>query len=104
MQISTACAPKGEMHVIDWVETQNEDPIIKMTIKWIQLGKERSLKYHLGDLASTPQGLEFISRQKSLVLVNGKLYLNCKLKGEAETTIIFIVPKAHRQKAIDGCH
>ena len=80
------------------------DPIIRKTIKWIQLGKKRSLKYHLGDLASTPEGLGFISRQKSLVLVNDKLYLNCKLKGEAETTIIFIVLKAHRQKAIDGCH
>ena len=66
----------------------------------MQLGKEKSLKYHLGDLASTSEGLGFISRQKSLVLVNGKLYLKCKLKGEAETTIVFIVPKAHRQKAI----
>ena len=82
--------------MIDWVEAQNEDPIIKKTIKWIQSGKKRSLKYHLGDLASTPEGLGFISRQNSLVLVNGKLYLNCKLKGEAETTIVFIVPKAHR--------
>ena len=92
------------MHVIDWVEAQNEGPFIKKTIEWIQSGKERSLKYHLRDLASTLEGLGFISRQKSLVLVNGKLYLNCKLKGEAEITFIFVVPKAHRQKAIDGCH
>ena len=74
------------------------------TIEWVQLGKERSLKYHLGGLASTSEGLGFFSRQKSLVLVNGKLYLKCKLKGDTETPIIFIVPKAHRQKAIDGCH
>ena len=96
MQISTAPTLKEEMHVIDWVETQNEDPIIKKTFEWIQLGKQRSLKYHLGDLASILEGLGFISRQKSLVLVNGKLYLNCKLKGEAEATIVFIVPKVHR--------
>ena len=70
----------------------------------MQSGKEKSLKHHLGTLASTPEGLGFISRQKSLVLVNGKLYLKCKLKGEAKTTIVFIVPKAHRRKAIDGCH
>ena len=92
------------MHVIDWLEAQNEDPIIQKAIKWVQSGKEKFLKYHLGDLASTSEGLGFISRQKSLVLVNGKLYLKCKLKGEAETTVIFIVPKAHRQKAIDSCH
>ena len=66
--------------------------------------RRNPLKHHLGSLASTPEELGFISRQKSLILVNSKLYLKCKLKGEAETTIIFIVPKAHRRKAIDGCH
>ena len=74
------------------------------TIKWMHLGKEKSLKYHLRDGMPTPEGSGFISRQKSLVLVNGKLDLNCKLKGEAETTTVFIVPKAHRQKTIDGCY
>ena len=102
--VSTAHVPKEEMHVIDWLEAQNEDPVIQGAIKWMQLGKEKSLKHHLGSLASTPEGLGFISRQKSLVLVNGKLYLKCKLKGEAETTVIFIIPKAHRRKAINGCH
>ena len=63
MQISTAHAPKEKLHMIDWVEAQNEDPIIKKTIEWIQLGKERSLKYHLRDLTSTLEGLGFISRQ-----------------------------------------
>ena len=92
------------MHVIDWLEAQNEDPVIQKAIEWVQSGKEKSLKHHLRDLASTLEGLGFVSRQKSLVLVNGKLYLKCKLKDEAETTIIFIVPKAHRQKAIDSCH
>ena len=92
------------MHVIDWLEAQNKDPIIQKSIEWMQSGKERSLKHHLGDLASTPEGLGFISRQKSLILVNSKLYLKCKLKGEAKTTIVFIIPKAHRSKAINSCH
>ena len=102
--VSAAQVPKEEMHVIDWLEAQNEDPIIRGAIKWMQLGKERSLKHHLGALASTLEGLGFISRQKSLVLVNGKLYLKCNLKGEAKTTVVFIIPKAHRRKAIDGFH
>ena len=104
MWVSTAHVPKEEMHVIDWVEAQNKDPVIHKTIKWMHSEKERSLKYSLGDYTSTPEGLGFISRQKFLVLINGKLYLNCKLKGEAKTTTVFIIPKAHRQKAIDGCH
>ena len=61
------------MHIIDWLEAQNEDPVIQKAIKWMQSGKEKSLKHHLGDLASTSEGLRFISRQKSLILVNGKL-------------------------------
>ena len=104
MWVSAARVPKEEMHVINWLKAQNEDPVIRGAIEWMQSGKEKSLKHHLGSLASTSEGLGFISRQKSLVLVNGKLYLKCKLKGEAETTVIFIVPKAHRRKAIDGCH
>ena len=104
MWVSAARVPKEEMHVIDWLEAQNKDPVIRGAIEWMQLGKEKSLKHHLGSLASTPEGLGFISRQKSLILVNGKLYLKCKLKGEAETTVVFIIPKAHRRKAIDSCH
>ena len=73
---------------------------MQKAIKWVQSGKEKSLKHQLRDLASTSEGLGFISRQKSLVLVNGKLYLKCKLKGEAETTIIFIVPKPTGKKLL----
>ena len=102
--VSTACASKEEMHVIDWAEAQNKDPIIQKTIKWIRSKKNMFLKYYLGDHASTPEGMGFISRQKFLVLINGKLYLNCKLKGEAKTTTVFVIPRTHRQKAIDGCH
>ena len=61
--VSTTWAPKEEMHVIDWLEAQNEDPFIQIAIEWVQLGKERSLKYHLRDLASTSEGLGFISRK-----------------------------------------
>ena len=95
---------KEAMHIIDWLEVQNKDPIIQKAIEWMQSGKEKSLKHHLGDLAFTSEGLGFISRQKSFILVNGKLYLKCKLKGEAKMTIVFIIPKAHRRKTIDGCH
>ena len=102
--VSATHVSKEEMHVIDWAEAQNEDPIIWKTIEWIRSKKNKSLKYYLGDHASTPEGMGFISRQKFLVLINGKLYLNCKLKGEAEMTTVFVILRAHRQKAIDGCH
>ena len=49
--------PKEEMHVIDWLAAQNEDPVIRGAIEWMQSGKEKSLKHHLDTLASTPEGL-----------------------------------------------
>ena len=62
--VSTAWVLKEEMHVIEWLEAQNKDPIIWGAIEWMQLGKEKSLKHHLGALASISEGLGFISRQK----------------------------------------
>ena len=53
VQVSVAHVPKEEMHVINWLEAQSEDPIIWGAIEWMQLGKEKSLKHHLGSLAST---------------------------------------------------
>ena len=102
--ISAVHIPKEEMHVIDWVEAQQEDPVICKMIEWMKSDKKQSLNFDLGDDNSTSEGLGLISWHRSLVLVNGKLYLNCKLKGKAEMTTVFIVPKAHRQKATDGCH
>ena len=92
------------MHVIDWAEAHKEDPTLWKTIKWMQSTKDKPLKCCLGDDTNMPEGKGFMSCQKSLVLVNGKLYLNCKLKGDAETTTVFVVPKTHWKKAIDGCH
>ena len=42
--VFTAHVLKEEMHVIDWVEAQNEDPIICKTIEWMCSKKEKSLK------------------------------------------------------------
>ena len=50
--------------MIDWVEAQNEDPIIQKTIKWMHSGKEKSLKYHLG-MMQPPQKDQDSSAGKS---------------------------------------
>ena len=60
---------KEEMHVIDWVEVQKEDPFIQKTIEWIQANRQRPLKNHLGDDVNSPEGKGFINQQKSLILV-----------------------------------
>lgn len=36
--------------------------------------------------------------------MNNKLYLEVTPRGEASKTLVFVVPKVHHHKAIDGCH
>ena len=45
-----------DLHVTDWVTTQQEDPILKTMIKWMSNQKEQDLKYLLGDEAKTEEG------------------------------------------------
>ena len=71
---------------------------------WIKSDKHVSLRQYLGDDPGSFRGKAFLSRQKSMVLINGKLYLTCISIGDAEPNRVFIVLRAHRQKAIDGCH
>ena len=93
-----------EMHVIDWAKAQDEDPVIRKTKDWLKSDWTISLKTSLGDEATSPKGKAFISRQKSLILLNGKLYVKSTSKGETDTMKLFIVPKAHHKEAINGCH
>ena len=87
--------------MIDWVEAQNKDPMDQVdTIRKGEIPKASPQ----GSCVH-PGGIGIHQQAKVLGLgLWHKLYLNCKLKGEAETTVVFIVLKVHRQKAIDGCH
>ena len=44
-----------DLHVTDWVTTQQEDPILKTMIKWISDQKVHDLKHLLGDDAKTEE-------------------------------------------------
>ena len=35
VRVSTAHVPKEEMHVINWLEAQNKDPVIWGAIEWM---------------------------------------------------------------------
>ena len=45
-----------DLHMTDWVTTQQEDPILKTVIKWISGQKVCDLKHLLGDNANTEEG------------------------------------------------
>ena len=61
-------------------------------------------QFYLGDGTNMLEGKGFIGHQRFFILIKGKLCLNCRLKGKAEMTTVFVVPHAHGRKVIGGCH
>ena len=63
-----------DLHMTDRVTTQQEDPILKTTFKWISGWKVQDLKHLLGDDANTEDGKTILWEQKKLTLYQGALY------------------------------
>ena len=77
------------MHVVDWSETQEADPILAMCSKWMRKRKDTPLpkrdtllRKYLNDNTETEQGHMLFHMWNSLVLSKGLLYLNTMPKGE----------------------
>ena len=102
-----------QMHVTDWAEAQHEDPEIKAAIDWCHLKRKESepwteqlvkLKSRLGSKKNTPEGRSILQNADKLTLSGGLLYHRCKPRYQIEEVKCFVVPRAHRRTAIDGCH
>ena len=100
----TNTGPKGKINVVDWAQAQQEDPELEIAIRWIKSDRTSLLRTDLSELADTKDGLALISRQKHLVIINDKLYVRATPPSNATETKLFIIPRAYRRKAIDGCH
>ena len=73
-----------DLHVIDWVTSQQEDPILKTIIKWISNQKVQDLKHLLGDDTKTEEEKTILYEQKKLMLYQGGLYHHHTPNGELE--------------------
>ena len=102
-----------QMHVKDRAEAQCEDPEIEATMDWCRLDKSKSepwteqlakLKSRLGTKKNTPEGRSLLQNADELTLSGGLLYYRSKHKYQIKKVKCFVVPKAHRRTAIDGCH
>ena len=69
-----AWAAHLDLHVTDWVTAQQEDPTLKIMIKWISGWKVQDLKHLLGDDANTEDGKTILQEWKKLMLYQGTLY------------------------------
>ena len=54
--LARATQTSVNLHVTDWVTTQQEDPIPETTFKWISNQKLQDLKHLLGDDTDTEEG------------------------------------------------
>ena len=63
-----------DLHVTDWMTTQQEDSTLKTTIEWISGQKVQDLKHLLGDDANTEEGKTTLGEWKKLSLYKGALY------------------------------
>ena len=92
------------LHVADWVTTQQEDPVLKTAIELISNWKVQDLKHLLGDDANNEEGKTILGEWRKLTLYQGALYHCHTPMGELEEVLQFIVPIAHWVAAMNGCH
>ena len=92
------------LHVMDWVAVQQEDPILKVVMEWISSHKVQDLKHLLRDHAMTEEGMAILSERKKFMLHQGAFYHHHTLAGELEEAMLFVVPMTHRVVAINGYH
>ena len=64
----------------------------------------RKLEEYLAGVASNYEKWFYIARQKNFALQDNLLYLQVTPTNSQDTVLVFVIPTADRQAAIDGCH
>ena len=83
------------LHVSDWVTTQQKDPILKAVIEWISNSRVQDLKHLLEDGTIIEEEKAILHERKKLTLYQGALYHHHTLAGRLEEVLWFVVPMAH---------
>ena len=98
------------MHVVDWAEFQDSDPMLAACKKWLRMHKEipslkrDTLLCELLGWHMEGKGRVLFRVRNSLILNKDLLYLNMTPKGEAEGVVAFIVPTDQRCVALNSVH
>ena len=93
-----------EMHVTDWAKAQKEDPELDAVLQWLGSRKKADLRTLLKECIKTEEGQMVWRNCQNFISLQGTLYLCSTPKGEDEDLLLFVVPKAHRTAALNGCH
>ena len=91
------------VHVTDWKKAQKEDPVLYQVVKNLKAPREQ-FKEALKPLIEKKSVQDYVKMKDCLVLKDGLLYLKTYESKAKEVLFRFVVAKAHRSKALDGCH
>ena len=88
---------------IDWMKELRADPNLTVIIKLIESGQLQKRKLHGND---SPEVKSLLRIRKSLRLVKDILYRKSYSDNSSSKKVLWqlIVPKAHRSRALAGCH
>ena len=92
-----------EMHVTNWAAAQREDPKLDAVLHWLEAKKKIDLRTLLGEHASSKEGQIVWRNCQNFAVLQDAFYLCFMPKGENEDLLLFIVPKAHQNAALNGC-
>ena len=98
------------MHVVDWAESQDSDPMLAACKKWLRTHKEipspkrDTLLHELLGWHMEGEGHVLFRARNSLILNKDLLYLNMTLKREAEGMVTFIMPTDQCCVTLNGIH
>ena len=92
------------LHVMDWVAVQQEDPILKIVMERISSNKVQDLRHLLGDHTAMEECMAILRERKNFTLHQGALYHCHTPARELEEALQFVVPMAHRVVAMNRCH
>ena len=98
------------MHVVDWEESQDSDPMLATCKKWLRMRKEipspkrDTLLCELLGRHMEGEGCVLFRVQNSLILDKDLLYLNTTPKGEAEGMVTFVVPTDQCRVTLNSVH
>ena len=89
------------MSIEDWCQTQQADPTLSLVISILWDG---TLGQQLSKQTDTPELIQFLQEWSHLCLRKGVLYRTARPSESKETTFQLVLPAAHRETFLRGCH
>ena len=92
---------------VKWLELQEKDRVLKHVVDWMKRDRKtekQTLQQYLESRVALADARAYGARQDEFVLERGLLYKRSVATKCAEDILLYVVPSAKRQAALDLCH